>query len=104
MHDTRARAIAVVRHSNLTKAEFCRLRSVEHPTADLGKFRHQRIRISPSQRRGVYLGAYQDGRCQVSAAFKTKFIDPSWELKKFHNTATYTTSANRVLLSLTQVD
>jgi hypothetical protein len=80
------------------------LRSVEHPTADIGKFRHQRIRIPPSQRRGVYLGAQQDGCCQVCAAFETQFVDPSWKLKKFHNTATHTALADQILISLLQVD
>jgi hypothetical protein len=54
--NTRASPIAVRRREAQLDLVY-RLRSAQHPRANLLKFRHQRVGISPSHRRGVYLRA-----------------------------------------------
>jgi hypothetical protein len=79
------------------------LRSLEHPAADLSKFRHQFIRIPATQRCGIYFRSQQDGRCHISAAFKTKLVDPSWKFDKFGNATAHTAVTNKFLINVLQI-
>jgi hypothetical protein len=79
------------------------LRSLEHPAADLSKFRHQFVRIPANQRCGIYFRSQQDGCCHISAAFKTKPVNPSWKFDKFGNATAHTTVSNKFLINTLQI-
>jgi len=74
------------------------LRSVEHPTADIGKSDTAHS-YSSSQRRGVYLVLNKMAVAKSALHSRHLICDPSWKLKKFHNTATHTTLADQILIS-----
>jgi len=79
------------------------LRSLEHPAADLCKFRYQFVRIPAAERRGIYLGGQQDGRCHISATLKTESVESSWKFNQFGNATAHTTVANRFLINTLQI-
>jgi hypothetical protein len=81
----------------------CGLRSLEYPAADLSKFRYQFARISAAQRCGIYFRSQQDGRCHISAAFKTELVDPSWKFDQLGSATAHTTVTNEFLINTLQI-
>jgi hypothetical protein len=79
------------------------LRSLEHPAADLCKFRNQLVRIPAAERRGIYLGGQQDGCCHISTTLKTELVESSWKINQFGHATAYTTVANRFLINTLQI-
>jgi hypothetical protein len=71
---------------------------MENATADLGKFRNERIGIAAGQGRGVYLCGQQDSGCEVCAAGQTTLLEPSWKLEELHNTATHAAVTKQILI------
>jgi len=85
------------------KSQFRRLRPLEQPAADLGKFRYQFVRMPAAERRGIYLGGQQDGRCHISTALQAESVESSWKFNEFGKATAYTTVANRVLINTLQI-
>jgi hypothetical protein len=58
-----------------------RLRSVQHPSADIAKLRLQIVGRNPCQRRGINLGRQYDDRCEVRATAQAEFLRCSRKVK-----------------------
>jgi hypothetical protein len=103
MNDTRTQAIAVVRHSNLTKAEFCRcarssIRPLISANSDTSAFVFLPASVAAS------ISLLNKMAVAKSAVHSRQNLSILPELKKFHNTATHTALADQILISLLQVD
>jgi hypothetical protein len=79
------------------------LRSLEHLAADMSKFGYQLVRIPAAECRGIYFRSQQDGRCHISAAFKTELVDPSWKFDQLGKATAHTTVTNRFLINIVQL-
>jgi hypothetical protein len=55
------------------------------------------------ERCGIYFRSQQDGRCHISAAFKTKLVDPSWKFDKFRDATAHATMTNEFLINILQI-